>query len=208
MGDTWDGSRRGFAKLLPAGRIAIVLAVAGFVVASYGIWQDHRENRERQRLAMEEVDQAWLLLISPFRLMLWELDGTQSDPDVAMVKRLLTDGAIERLDGIDLRQEAPHHHGPWTQNICGATERGRNELRRLQAVYVGILENELIKAMKEVASAYAPEPMIGVAPCGGFNLDPEWAWQFQSISNHRHTRTYLEALLELRLGIDRFAPKT
>lgn len=208
MGETWDASRSGLAKLRPAGCVAVFLAVAGFTVASFGIWQDYRDNLERQRLAMEEVDQAWLHLISRFRLMLWGLDGSQSNPDADMVRRLLQNGAIERLDLIDLRGEAPHHHGPWMDNICGSTEKGRNELRRLQAIYVGVLENELIKAMKDVASAYAPEPMIGTAPCGGFSMNPEWPWQFQSISNHRHTTSYLEALLELRLGIDRFAPRT
>ncbi|MGR3272374.1 hypothetical protein DU478_15360 [Thalassococcus profundi] len=154
---------------------------------------------------MEEVRLAWRDLVGPFRLLLWELDGAQSNPDAAMIERLLADGALERLDSIDLRGEAPHHHGAWMANNCGPAERGRDELRRFQAIYVGILETELIAAMKEVAASHVPEFMSVYAPCDTVEFDPSYPWRLGSIVNHREMRGYLEALLELRRGIDRFA---
>jgi hypothetical protein len=154
---------------------------------------------------MEEVDRAWRDLVGPFRLLLWEVDGAQSNPDAAMIERLISDGVLERLDGIDLRGDAPHHHGEWMSNICGPADRGRKEIQRLQAVYVGILETELIAAMKEVAGSHVPEFMSVYAPCGRVEFDSAYPWRLESVVNHREMRGYLKDLLTLRRGIDRFA---
>lgn len=204
-GDTWDPARHGIARLRPTGWLAIVIALAGFGVSSIDSWHAYQDRLERQRLAMEEVELAWRDLVGPFRLLLWEIDGAQSNPDAAMIERVISDGVLERLDSIDLRGEAPHHHGDWMANICGPAERGRAEIRRLQAVYVGILETELISAMKEVAASHVPEFMSTYSPCGTVEIDFTHPWRLESLVNHREMRGYLGALLTLRRGIDQFS---
>lgn len=205
VGDTWDSSRRGIRRVLPAGWIAVCVAVAGFGVSLIDTWRNYQDKLTRQSLAMEEVEGAWRDLAAPFRLLLWEIDGSQSNPDAAMIERLIADNGIESLDAIDLRGEAPHHHGEWMNNICGPAYRGREEIRRLQAVYVGILETELIAAMQAVAASHVPEFMSVHAPCGEVDFGEDYPIRLESIVNHREMRGFLRALLNLRQGIDRFS---
>ncbi|WP_375228616.1 hypothetical protein [Roseobacter sp. S98] len=204
VGNTWDANRVGIKRLRPAGWFAICVALAGFGVSMIVTWQDYQDRRTRQSLAMAEVEGAWSNLAAPFRLLLWELDGSQSNPDAAMIERLIAAGGIESLDTVDLRGEAPHHHGEWMANICGPASRGRDEIRRLQAIYVGILETELIAAMQAVAASHVPEFMSVYAPCGTVNLGNDYPIRFETVVNHREMRGFLRALLTLRHGIDKF----
>lgn len=201
-GDTWNPNAAGWRRITRTGWLAIAVAMCGFGLSTVSAIDSYFEEKARRAAAIQEIDVAWRALVSPFRLMLWEIDGAQSNPDRALIERMMQDGTLARLNQIDLRGEAPHHHGPWTQNICRSAERGYEELRRTQTIYVGIVDAELITRMKDVATDYMIQPMITLAPCGDWVPDGNYPLRLESITNFRELPRYLRALLALRRELD------
>lgn len=202
VGTTWDASAIGWRKLTITGRTAAAVALAGFIVSSASSVQSYLDEQERQAAAVAEIDAVWRTLVHPFGLMLWAIDGKQSNPDLSLVGRLLKAGMLEKLNGLDLRGEAPHHHGSWATNICGATKRGFEQLRQMQTIYVGVISPVLITRMKDVATSYAVQAMQTLAPCSGFKPDDAYPWQLHAITNLDEFRRYLGALHALRVALD------
>lgn len=202
-GDTWDSKARGLRKLTLVGRLTIVIALIGFGLSGISTYNDWKGQAARRAAAIDEIDIAWRDLVSPYRLMLWQLDSEQSNPDEAMIERLLNGDALQQLNRIDLRGEAPHHHGPWFDNICGPAQRGHDALRRSQTIYVGVIDAELITAMKDVATDYMIQAMMTLAPCGAWSPEGDYPLHLESITNFRELPRYLEALLALRRELNK-----
>ncbi len=136
-------------------------------------------------------------------LMLWAVDGKQSNPDAALIEGMLAGDTLRNINEIDLRGEAPHHHGPWGDNICGSAKRGYEELRRAQTIYVGIIDAKLITKMKNVATDHMIQAMMTLSPCGGWSPSRDYPLRLESITNFRELPRYLNALLKLRKELDK-----
>lgn len=203
MGDTWNPKKNGFRRLTTSGRTIVGLAAVGFLVSTFAAFERYRDERERRMAAVEEIDRAWIQLVSPYALLLWELDGAQPTSDANMIRRLLDPKTLDLLNQIDLRGEAPHYHGPWLDNICGSVKRGHEELRRSQSIYVGVVDASLITKMKDVAADYMLESMSILSPCGKVEFDKGYPLRLETITNFRELPRFLEALLVLRIEIDK-----
>jgi len=203
LGDTWNSKAVGWRKLTLTGRAVVAVALAGFLLSSAATYREYEAQQKRRAAAVEEISIAWRGLVSPYRMMLWKLDGRQSNPDASLIRRALEPATFEQMNRIDLRGNAPHHHGLWKNIICGSATRGHAELRRTQTIYVGIVDPDLITAMKNVATDYMIEAMKGLTPCGQYAPDEAFPLRLYSITNQRELRRYLNRLLELRLELDK-----
>ena len=202
VGTTWNRRASGWSKLTQTGRIAAAVAIVGFGVSSISSVRSYLDERERHAAAVAEIDGVWKILLHPFGLMIWAMDGAQAAPDLSVVDRLLKPGELEKFDKTDLRGDAPHHHGPWSTNLCQSTKRGYDQLRQMQTIYVGILDSTLITKLKNVATAYAIHALQTLAPCDKFSPDEANGWTLHAVTNMDEFRRYLRTLRELRVALD------
>ncbi len=203
IGNTWDNRLTGWRRITVTGWAAAMVALAALAISLASAWQTAQETKARRAAAIAEIEIAWKGLVAPFGLMLWEIDGQQSNPDAALIERMLEDQTLQLVDQIDLRGEAPHHHGLWTENICRSATTGYQELRRAQTIYVGIIDADLITKMKDVATDYMIQVMMILPPCGEMVLSMDHPVRLQSITNFRELPRYLESLLALRNELDK-----
>ena len=202
VGNTWNVRARGWRRITRTGWVAITVAVCGFGLSTFSTYEKHQEKKAQRAAAIQEIDVAWKGLVAPYRLMLWEIDGYQSNPDDALIERVMKKETLNRINQIDLRGDAPHHHGLWFENICGAAKRGHDDLRRAQTIYVGIIDADLITKMKDVAADYMIQAMMVLSPCGEWSPSAEYPLKLESITNFRELPRYLAALLALRRELD------
>jgi hypothetical protein len=202
-GNTWNPrAKKPLRKLTTTGWVAACIALLGFCVSIASSILNYMDERERHAAAVAEINGVWTTMVHPFGLMLWSMDGAQPQPGMHVVERLLKPGVLEEFDKRDLRGDAPHHHGSWSSNLCGATKRGYEQLRQMQSIYVGVIEPALITQMKNVATAYAVQALQTLAPCGSFAPDAAHPWNLHAVTNMEEFRRYLRALRDLRLTLD------
>jgi hypothetical protein len=202
IGNTWDAREKGLRRVTATGWAAIAIAVLGLGLSFLSAYDGIREQRARRQAAIDEIEIAWQGLVSPYRLLMWELDGYQSNPDIALLERVNNPDTLARLNEIDLWGEAPHYQGRWTENICGSAEHGYDELRRAQTIYVGIVDAELITRMKDVATDTMIQFMMTLQPCGDWEPSTEYPLRLESITNFRELPRYLDALIALKREIE------
>ncbi len=202
-GNTWNPrAKKVLRKLTRTGWVAAGIALVGFGVSLATSIRGYLEDRERHAAAVAEISGVWSAMTYPFGLMVWSMEGEQPQPGLPTIDRMLKPGALEEFDKLDLRGDAPHHHGLWSSNLCGATKRGFEQLRQMQSIYVGVIEPALITRMKNVATAYAPRALQTLAPCGEFKPDAAYPWHLHAVTNMEEFRSYLNALRDLRLALD------
>jgi len=202
VGDTWDKQRNGWRRVTKTGRWVIFIAVFGFAISMTNSVLAYNDFLKRQKAAIDEIDKAWVTLMEPFKLFLWELDGNQSVSSVEMIDRILNDGYLEKFNNtIDLRGEAPHHYGKWLKLICGSTKIGISNLRQAQTIYVGILDTDLITVTKDVAQSMAAEFMRILSPCDSVSYSHDYKLQLHTVANLDEFKRYLLSLKKLKMSM-------
>ena len=202
VGDTWDKHKEGLQRITKTGKWVIFIAIFGFCISMTSSVMSYVDYVKRQKAAISEIDKAWVILMEPFKLFLWELDGKQSTPSVQMIDKIISEDYLNKINNtIDLRGEAPHHYGKWLGLICKSTQVGLTNLRQSQTIYVGILDTELITLTKDVAQSTAAEFMRILSPCDTVNYPGTFKLQLQSLANLDEIKRYLITLKKLKIGM-------
>ena len=68
---------------------------------------------------------------------------------------------------------------------------------------VGVVDADLITAMKDVATDYMIQAMMTLAPCGAWSPEVDYPFHLESITNFRELPRYLKALLVLRRELNK-----
>ena len=204
-GDTWHSNNIGLKKVTKTGWVAISIALLGFSVSLSTTIIKHQESIAREKAAAQEIHDSWSVIISPFRVFLWELNGVQPNPDANMLQRILDENYLERINKeIDLRGEAPHYYGPWLNLLCKSAKNGMQELRQSQTIYVGIIGIDLVIKIKDVVQSQAIEYMRITSPCGDFDPPKEYFLHLHTIANLNDFKTFITAMLELKRELDKY----
>jgi len=207
-GDTWHAANYGLKKITKTGWIAVFIALIGFCISIGTTILKHQDAIVRERAAAQEIHESWSVLASPFRVLLWQVDGAQPNPDIKMFNRLMEKGVLEGINNnIDMRGNAPHHYGPWLNLICESANNGLTELRQAQAIYVGIVGTDLITKIKNVVQSQALKYMKITAPCGSFSPSKDYFLKLHSIANLNDFEKYLLALSELKSELNKYVEK-
>lgn len=159
-GNTWDSNQRGAGKLTLTGRIAAFAILAGFIVSSVSTYKEERRKQEAHRVAAEEINTHWRALVYPFTLILWDIHGRSFDYGDSTLNKLLEDDTIQSVNTLNIRNEAPHHHGMWLDVISDSTKNGREGLDKASFKYNFILDQEVITAIHKVTSDYFVDVLI------------------------------------------------
>lgn len=210
IGNTWDKKRRGWRRLTPNGRIALVIILAGFSLSINSTYGEHEKHRRLQEVAATEIEQAWRPLIYPFTLMLWDIREQSVGYDPSELQALLSDQVQQQIRGIDLLGDAPHYSGSWRSILSTSTLNGREALESARETFYPLLDDDLIVAIQEVLGSYYLDVLSGAE---GFitkvESDPHWTgrpYPLENLSDFKEAQRYLTALLALRAALDMHLP--
>jgi len=205
VGDTWDKKKHGWNRFTETGRWVVFVAIVGFSISMTSSVFKYLDYLERQRAAIAEINNAWVTLMEPFKLMLWQIDGKQDVSSIEMINRILENKYLDKINNtINFQGEAPHHYGKWMNVICGSTSRGLDALRQSQTIYVGILDTNLIILTKDVVQSQAGKFMRILSPYDTVSYPDATKIQLHTIANLKEMKMYLIALKKLKVGMNEY----
>lgn len=204
IGNTWDQTKTGSKKLTLTGRFAVVAVLAGFTLSSISTYQEEQRKEEAHKVAAEEIDRHWRALIYPFTLILWEVHGRSFDYSDATLLKLTEKSSLEKIKSLNIRSQAPHHHGMWLKVISESTKSGREGLDRASFKYNFILNQKIITAIHKVTSDYYVDALISSdvygVPNHKFNTNDSMdnPMRFGNLAAEKFYLEYIEDLQKLK----------
>lgn len=207
VGNTWDKEASGRKKLTLTGRLSLSVILAGFVLSSWSMWQQHQENKRLQAVAAKEINESVRALMYPLTTLLWSVDGKSFEYSADTLAYLGKRDTFAKISRVDILGDAPHYQGMWLEVLSNSSKRGREGLDLAQGKFNAFLDREIIVAIQNVIACHELTTLTVANDAFGRLREQGRKMPFGDLTDPKFYFEYVQALTELHAAVEAHLPQ-